>query len=557
VCRTLVCTERPRYFAGQLLTEAELNSEQTYVLAKNRLHNRFLHGVGVVCGLEVVCHECDGWVTVQPGYAIDPCGNDVVVCDAHDFDVIEAIRRCKQVERQRGECEPYRSAVSERCQDETEHWCLTIRYAEKEARPTTPLLNGRAKCSCGTAHTNGHGCEPTRILESYQLELLCQPDHCAPDLRELLGKRDLTSPLMRCFSAFRTFLNEQQQQEKFSQADLAQVVQVGLTAQIPDLNPEMAQQLNRVCGRFWCFVYALFRQNPLGGPLNNCAVFQTLDALACPPPPPAGVSGSALQDYYRALQANYRRLLDLVFEYLVDCICHQLLPPCATEPCDERLILACLEVRDGKIVRIGNFCCRRFAGSFPAVGHWLSLIPILPYMVELLKSLCCDPDITDFIYSRVSTNDPAGIAVARLSANEFAVPKAYARAYAGRAMETAARPLDFGRVVRAPAGATTVELATMTTQPAEQAEATLREAGVSVVVREIARADDIPVADRLLAPVVAVSGDNLVLYRTAEGKVVGFRRLDVAGELASRTAELDELRRELDTLRAEVNRLRK
>ena len=36
VCHGLVSAERPRFFAGQLLTETELNSLENYVLAKNR-----------------------------------------------------------------------------------------------------------------------------------------------------------------------------------------------------------------------------------------------------------------------------------------------------------------------------------------------------------------------------------------------------------------------------------------------------------------------------------------------------------------------------------------
>jgi hypothetical protein len=44
---------RPRYFAGQLLSEVDLRDEQAYQIAKQRLHNRYLHGYGVVCGLQV------------------------------------------------------------------------------------------------------------------------------------------------------------------------------------------------------------------------------------------------------------------------------------------------------------------------------------------------------------------------------------------------------------------------------------------------------------------------------------------------------------------------
>ncbi len=467
VCRTLVCTERPRYFAGQLLTETELNSEQAYLLAKQRLHNRYLHGVGVVCGLEVVCHECDGWVRVQPGYALDPCGNDIVVCEAQDFDVLDAIRRCRQVDRRRGECEPYRSSVSRRCEDETEHWCLTIRYAEKEARPATPLLNGRSKAGCGPSSSSSNGCEATRIVEGYQLELLCQPDHCVGDFRQLLRQPDLTSPLLRCVTSFQAFLNEQLQQEKILQSDIALVVQTAYSTQLPDLSFDTAQQLNAVCGRFWCFVYNLYSRNPLDAPIGNCAIFQTLDALACPPLPPAGAEGN-LQDYYRALQARFRRLFDLMYAYLIDCLCHHLLPSCSAEPCDDRLILACIEVRDGRIVRIGNFCCRQIAGSFPAVSQWLSLIPGLPWLVDLVKAFCCDPQFSDFIADQVRTRDPNSATLTRLSADAFSAPRAYASSLAQRVGEEMRRGLDLSRWGRSPNEDGTATPVSPNAQPAVQ-----------------------------------------------------------------------------------------
>jgi hypothetical protein len=94
VCTGLECLDRTRFFSGQLLTESDLNNEQSYMLAKNRLHNRYLQGWGVVCGLQVTCSACDQWVTINPGYAIDPCGNDIIVCTAQSFNVIQAINAC-------------------------------------------------------------------------------------------------------------------------------------------------------------------------------------------------------------------------------------------------------------------------------------------------------------------------------------------------------------------------------------------------------------------------------------------------------------------------------
>jgi hypothetical protein len=61
---------RPRFFAGQLLTEDDLALLESYVVEKNRLHNRSFFGEGVVCGLMVTCDPCGGGrVAVQSGYA--------------------------------------------------------------------------------------------------------------------------------------------------------------------------------------------------------------------------------------------------------------------------------------------------------------------------------------------------------------------------------------------------------------------------------------------------------------------------------------------------------
>jgi hypothetical protein len=52
-CLPLPSFERVKYFYGQLLGVREFQSEQNYFFEKHRLHNRYLHGYGVICGLEV------------------------------------------------------------------------------------------------------------------------------------------------------------------------------------------------------------------------------------------------------------------------------------------------------------------------------------------------------------------------------------------------------------------------------------------------------------------------------------------------------------------------
>jgi hypothetical protein len=71
--------ERPRYFAGRLLTAEDLELEQRYHIEKRRLLNRELRGPGIVSGLEVSPGE--GFVTVVPGFALDSNGREILVTE--------------------------------------------------------------------------------------------------------------------------------------------------------------------------------------------------------------------------------------------------------------------------------------------------------------------------------------------------------------------------------------------------------------------------------------------------------------------------------------------
>jgi hypothetical protein len=74
--------KRVRYLTGMLLSEKDLSDEQQYLREKQRLHNRFLHGSGVVAGLEVSISKDSTdelKVVITPGLALDPWGNEIVV----------------------------------------------------------------------------------------------------------------------------------------------------------------------------------------------------------------------------------------------------------------------------------------------------------------------------------------------------------------------------------------------------------------------------------------------------------------------------------------------
>lgn len=171
---------RPRFFAGQLLTEEDLQALVNYTVEKQRLHNRYLHGAGVVCGLAVIPHPCEDQtrkVIVQPGYAIDCCGDDIVVPCEEELDILNMVdelrrkllgRDCRDpcAENNNGKNgdakhpdNPYKN--------ETHTYYLYINYCEQPTEYVAPYAFDEP-CS-------DNRCEHSRIHESYSFELRCPP----------------------------------------------------------------------------------------------------------------------------------------------------------------------------------------------------------------------------------------------------------------------------------------------------------------------------------------------------------------------------------------------
>jgi hypothetical protein len=79
--------KRINFFKGFLTTEKDWNDAERYHIDKRRLHNKMLHSSGIVHGyasdLKVSARaRGDLSVEVQPGYAIDGMGNDLMIHDA-------------------------------------------------------------------------------------------------------------------------------------------------------------------------------------------------------------------------------------------------------------------------------------------------------------------------------------------------------------------------------------------------------------------------------------------------------------------------------------------
>ena len=190
---------RPRFFAGQLLTEDDLQQLEGYGVAKNRLHMRQLFGAGVVCGLEITCYPCGGGkVMVNPGYALDCCGNDIVVSCSKELDINQMVRELLRKQRGGFDCgDPCADATKPPVSpndpastkqpvlgnkagdlanpqpvNHSHKYCLYINYCEQASDPVSPYATDDP---CGAT-----SCETTRIREGFSFELRCPPVPTVP-----------------------------------------------------------------------------------------------------------------------------------------------------------------------------------------------------------------------------------------------------------------------------------------------------------------------------------------------------------------------------------------
>ncbi len=70
---------RPNYFDGQLLGAEDFILDQTYAIARRRLHNRLLHTWGVAQGLTISFATGASTATISAGVAYDSLGREIVL----------------------------------------------------------------------------------------------------------------------------------------------------------------------------------------------------------------------------------------------------------------------------------------------------------------------------------------------------------------------------------------------------------------------------------------------------------------------------------------------
>jgi hypothetical protein len=415
-----------------LLSEQDLNRLDQYIRNKNRLHLRNLHGWGVVNGLLVVCDPC-GDVTVTQGYAVDPCGNDIVVCEQTRANLCELIRKCRQSEPS-SECQPFRAPPTSNCVDAEEEWVLTISYREWQSRGVTPLRGSSCGCStgacdcgasapaassciCGGTAKSGGGCgcggaktamaravqsaapaasrgvpaqcEATVTCEGYAFSVYRKPEPQGKD-EARLGLEGAFWDALRCCA--QPLLDALPPMPTLDNTDSTVVQSNQLVA------------YSRWCCRFRDNLLKYFLQSRNA----SCEVLTRLRAISCPNP-------QNRDNFSRDLLESFYGLLAVWLEGLKNCLCLALLPPVPQSTCDLRVPLATVRIRarDCQVLSICNWTLeRKLLISWPAVTHWLSVVPIGSLLRELLDRLCCNSllDIFDRLFDEdepvPGTNNP-------------------------------------------------------------------------------------------------------------------------------------------------------
>ena len=349
-CGGLERFERPRYFSGQLLTDKDLDAAQRYVIEKNKLHNRYAVGAGVVCGLAVRCHATKPCaVVVEPGYALDCCGNDLVLGEPAEFNVCDYLEACRKGEVR---CDDkMRSSRSRQDDSPKEHYCLFLSYNEEPLRPMTAMIRNNGSTS--------PRCEPSRTRETWRFDLVDQEDlearKPAPTLVERLPELlDAPAKKLKGFVSHladiqkNLFTNERRQfHEKVRdvlgemRADLLQHAEKG-----PRVDGDLAGKLHEIAQSFPAFDD---------------------------------------EHYLRKVHHTMFNAGALYFRHAVDTICDALLVPCLPRQEPEGVLLACMTVQNEKILSISN-AVRTQIITGPALRYWQ--FPLRTLMGDLLKSRC-------------------------------------------------------------------------------------------------------------------------------------------------------------------------
>jgi hypothetical protein len=394
------------------------------------------------------------------------------------------------------------------------------------------------------------------VLETFQLGVVEDTQQC--DTAQALFGNTLFARILECFMGIAGFST------KISSTS-SQLIGEAITGKLASSQASNTDAFAACC-QFRQYVIDLFSNGEFD---TKCQILKVFDEVTCQQPPSQGTGatvgnlGSDPQ-YLQAIQDTISKIFIALIEYFRECICHELLPPCPADPADDRLILACVTIKDGKIIDICNFNCRKFAGAFPSFFYWLSIVPIVPLIRSVVDSFCCGPAFlrrNSPLVNEMEKIDPAGGLQRALAEGNFALPRMLLERF-GDFMQKFS--LD-GIINSIPAGG--LNLATLRGMSVSNAHESLKTFGVSYDERKVNSRAEIPVFPRVMGSPMsyllpfAQQGDNIILYH--DGTTVLEVQPSVqlqnvqSADVQSNAQDVSALRKQVESLQAEVDKLKK
>jgi hypothetical protein len=309
----------------------------------------------VVCGLRLTCDiDCCGRIKIGDGYAIDNCGNDLVVCECTPYDVIAALRAKNYLITEPAH-DPCTDKEPSRCKIK-QCFYITICYDEVQADFTTPF---KTICATGTAAA----CEPTRIKETVRFDVLDELPRIPTYLDELEER------ITCCWKVF-------------TEGPLGRALKEFLCGDRPARERECDY-----CNIF-CQLKVLFQHHLRRCPdLYDCTLWDQVCRLYCP---------TDRRREYECYQESFCKLFELITRYAYDCILGEMIFECPCPPQAQCIVLGSVEVEGGKLLRVCN-CPRTYVWSFA------SFVEV--FLATFVGGAACAPEPCLEVADRERTTD--------------------------------------------------------------------------------------------------------------------------------------------------------
>jgi hypothetical protein len=271
---------------------------------------------------------------------------------------------------------------------------------------------------------------------------------------------------------------------------------------------------------------------------------------------------TALQDYRGKAIVAFLKAVGRFTQFMKDCVCEHLLVNCP-QPGNQKVYLADISFKNGKIYQICNFHHRRYVHTFPTVEYWMSFVPVIPMLKLAVEKLCCS--VVSGLFDQLAPpqdaaaakGDRANVAMARHGLTH-AREANLASLFRGTRTQASVAGM-FGKAVvertlwQPAPGVPAAQMTSLdVVNQREEAARTKAEAmGVTVTSVRTVDSDVAPTFKALLLPPRIRAGDQVELLVDKRGKVVGFEKRTTSGgqrtaaDVARTDAEAAELKHEL------------